>query len=93
MTSIVRRVDDLGRVVIPLEIRRKLNIYEGSPLEISVDSNKVIFQKYQSSLATEMRDLSDRIEETFNGTEVDSGDILAALNIAIRQLEKAEEEL
>ena len=46
-TGIVRRVDDLGRVVIPREIRRTMNIREGDPLEIFVDKDGcVIFKKY-----------------------------------------------
>ncbi len=46
-TGIVRRIDDLGRVVIPKEIRRTLRIREGDPLEIYTDTNgEVIFRKY-----------------------------------------------
>lgn len=46
-TGIVRRVDDLGRVVIPKEIRRTLRIREGDPLEIFVDGQDgVTFRKY-----------------------------------------------
>lgn len=45
-TGIVRRVDDLGRVVIPREIRRSMGIEDGEPLEIFVGDNKIIFQKY-----------------------------------------------
>ena len=46
-TGIVRRIDDLGRVVIPKEIRRTMRIREGDPLEIYTDSDgKVIFKKY-----------------------------------------------
>ena len=46
-TGIVRRIDDLGRVVIPKEIRRTMRIREGDPLEIYTDSNgEVIFKKY-----------------------------------------------
>lgn len=54
-TGIVRRVDDLGRVVIPKEIRRSLKIREGDPLEIFIDNNGVCFQKYSTlgSLAEE----------------------------------------
>ena len=47
-TGIVRRIDDLGRVVIPKEIRRTLKIREGDPLEIYIDRGAVIFQKYQA---------------------------------------------
>lgn len=47
-TGIVRRIDDLGRVVIPKEIRRSMGIKEGEALEIYVDheTNSVVFKKY-----------------------------------------------
>ena len=46
-TGIVRRIDDLGRVVIPKEIRRTLRIREGDPLEIFTNTDGgVIFRKY-----------------------------------------------
>ena len=47
-TGIVRRMDDLGRVVIPKEIRRSLRMKEGDPLEIfTTKEGEVIFKKYQ----------------------------------------------
>jgi len=45
-TGIVRKVDDLGRVVIPIELRRTLGISEKDPLEIYVDTDKIILKKY-----------------------------------------------
>ena len=46
-TGIVRRIDELGRIVVPKEIRRTLRIREGDPLEIYTDSSgSVIFKKY-----------------------------------------------
>lgn len=46
-TGIVRRIDDLGRVVIPKEIRRSMGIREGDPLEIyTTNQGEVIFKKY-----------------------------------------------
>lgn len=45
--GIVRRVDDLGRIVIPKELRRSLCIEEGDPLEIYVDVNQVVLKKYE----------------------------------------------
>ena len=46
-TGIVRRIDDLGRVVIPKEIRRTLRIRDGDPLEIYTEKDgEVIFKKY-----------------------------------------------
>ena len=45
-TGIIRRIDDLGRVVIPKEIRRQMKIKEGDPLEIFTDGNKVCFERY-----------------------------------------------
>ncbi|MGE7828942.1 stage V sporulation T C-terminal domain-containing protein [Paenibacillus sp. NPDC093718] len=46
-TGIIRRIDELGRIVIPKEIRRTLKMREGEPLEIFVDHNgEVVFKKY-----------------------------------------------
>lgn len=46
-TGIVRRVDELGRVVIPIELRRTLEIAEKDALEIYVDGEHIILKKYQ----------------------------------------------
>ncbi len=46
-TGIVRRVDELGRVVLPIELRRTLDIAEKDALEIYVDGNTVILKKYE----------------------------------------------
>lgn len=49
-TDNIRRIDDLGRVVIPKEIRRILEISEGAPLEISIDDvGRVVLQKYDTT--------------------------------------------
>lgn len=46
-TGIVRKVDELGRVVIPIELRRTLGIAEKDALEIYVDGEKIILKKYE----------------------------------------------
>lgn len=62
-TGIVRRVDDLGRIIIPKEIRRTLNIKEGDPLEIYIDheAKNLIFHKYvDETIETSIDALLDR---------------------------------
>lgn len=49
-TGITRRVDDLGRVVIPKEIRRTLKIREGDALELWIDNDYVCFKKYETNI-------------------------------------------
>ena len=46
-TGIVRRVDELGRVVIPIELRNKFGIAEKDPIEIYVDGSSIILKKYE----------------------------------------------
>lgn len=46
-TGIVRRIDDLGRIVIPKEVRRTMRIREGDPLEIFTENNMVCITKYE----------------------------------------------
>ena len=64
-TGIVRRIDDLGRVVIPKEIRRTMRIREGDPLEIYTSRDgEVIFKKY--SLLGGMEDFATQLCETMS---------------------------
>ena len=64
-TGIVRRIDDLGRVVIPKEIRRTMRIREGDPLEIYTDrEGEVIFKKY--SPIGELSSFSSQYAETLH---------------------------
>ncbi len=47
-TGIVRRVDELGRIVIPKEMRKSLNIDQKDPIEISIEGSSIILQKYEN---------------------------------------------
>lgn len=46
-TGIIRRVDELGRVVIPIEIRNQFNIVEKDPIEIYVDGSSIVLKKFE----------------------------------------------
>lgn len=48
-TGIVRKVDELGRIVLPIELRRTLDIAEKDSLEIYVDDNRIVLKKYEPS--------------------------------------------
>ena len=50
-TGIVRRIDDLGRIVLPMELRRTLGIHVKDPLSISVDGDRIILQKHRDNCA------------------------------------------
>jgi len=89
-TGIVRRIDDLGRVVIPKEIRRTLRIREGDPLEIfTATDGEVIFKKYSpigelSSFAAQYAEVLSRV----GGLPVlisDRDHIIAASGISKRE--------
>ncbi len=56
-TGIVRRIDELGRIVIPKEIRRVLRIREGDPIEIFTDTDAIVLKKY-----ARIRELGDYAE-------------------------------
>ena len=72
-TGIVRRIDDLGRVVIPKEIRRTLRIREGDPLEIYTEQDgEVIFKKYSP-----MGDLQDFAAQLCEAIGKNAGHIAA----------------
>ena len=48
-TGIIRRVDELGRVVLPIELRNKFGIAEKDPMEIFVDGSSIILKKYETN--------------------------------------------
>ena len=52
-TGIVRRIDDLGRVVIPKEIRKTLRLKEGDPLEIFTNKDELVFKKFSPMASIE----------------------------------------
>lgn len=90
-TGIIRRVDDLGRIVIPKEIRHKLNVREGSPMEMYLDGNKLVIERYKTfdsiaetvdTLQTLIADYSEEFKE----------DNLSLLRNQIEELKKAIEE-
>jgi transcriptional pleiotropic regulator of transition state genes len=65
-TGIVRRIDDLGRVVIPKELRRTLGVASLDPLEIFVDGDKIILKKYNPGCTlcdslTDLKELSGKL--------------------------------
>jgi len=86
-TGIVRRIDDLGRVVIPKEIRRTLRIREGDPLEIFVDRDgEVILKKYSpiGELGDFAREYADSLYENLNHTTLitDRDNIIAVAGVS-----------
>lgn len=74
-TGIVRRIDDLGRVVIPKEIRRSCRIREGEPLEIYLDQMDgqpvVCFRKYETGFMNSLTTLADAIDNEMMNSATD----------------------
>ena len=90
-TGIVRRIDDLGRVVIPKEIRRVLRIREGDPLEIFTERDgEVIFKKYSpmGELAEFAGQICDSLHKTTGAVAAicDRDTIIAAAGSGRREL-------
>lgn len=89
-TGIVRRIDDLGRVVIPKEIRRTLRIREGDPLEIyTATDGEVIFKKYSpvgelSAFAGQYADVLARIS-SMPTLICDKDHVIAAAGVSKRE--------
>ena len=67
-TGIVRKVDELGRIVIPMELRRTLNIGEKDALEIYVDEEKIVLKKYEAAMTCAVTgEISDENMTLANG--------------------------
>lgn len=61
-TGIIRRIDDLGRIVIPKEIRKSLKINEGDKLEILVNNDQIILKKHSS--IKNIKDISSKVTDS-----------------------------
>jgi len=68
-TGIVRKVDELGRIVIPIELRRTMHIAEKDGLEIFVDHEKIILRKYEPTCACIFCENASEVTE-FRGKNV-----------------------
>ncbi len=92
-TGIIRRVDDLGRVVIPKEIRRTMGIKEGEPLEIYTEGrDTVCFRKYERNLAHEAESLLESVECYLDGDAQCRHEVMNALRGVVSALKKHEKE-
>lgn len=59
-TGIVRRIDDLGRLVIPKEFRRTIKVNEGDELEISLRGSEIVVKKYNGNLEDVIKGIAQR---------------------------------
>ena len=90
-TGIVRRVDDLGRVVIPKEIRRSMGIREGEPLEIYLENDAVIFRRYSYKLTAEVARVAELVENYCNA-DTETIHLLTEKFLEISEILKESEE-
>lgn len=90
-TGIIRRIDDLGRVVILKEIRRNLGIYEGEPLEIYLVDGGVVFRKFETNLLQETKSLWEKMEQFIPYSDPNRLEILKTMSKTmdyLREMEK-----
>ena len=89
-TGIIRRIDDLGRVVIPKDIRRTLHLREGDPLAIYIDNDSVIFKRYDPS-SDWSRTLNEFKEDVYNYFDIDTSEdynLKEEIGIAIDKIQE-----
>lgn len=94
-TGIVRKVDELGRIVLPVELRKSLNINIKDPLEIFTSNDKIVLKKYEpADIFT--GDMHDLIE--YKGKKVSKSSILemakiAGLEIKTNNIDESDDDL
>jgi AbrB family transcriptional regulator (stage V sporulation protein T) len=89
-TGIVRRLDDLGRVVIPKEIRRSMGVREGDPLEMYVEENGgLVLMPYHSEASSKLRGIADNISNM--GATPELWAIADEIRAIAKKVEKIEE--
>ena len=78
-TGIVRKLDELGRITLPIELRRNLDVADRDPLEIFVDDDMIILKKYNPAdvFTGEMNDLVE-----YKGKKVSKSSIIVLAKLA-----------
>lgn len=72
-TGIIRRIDGLGRIIIPKEIRENLGIKEGTPMEIMVnDEDDIVLKRYVEDQGVTLEEAVKKIQETLDSPELKS---------------------
>lgn len=86
-TGIIRRIDDLGRVVIPKEVRRSMGIKENDPFEIYISAEGgVVFIPYRPDTINDLVALKERV--LYESREAHSAEEQAAIKFAFETIEK-----
>lgn len=86
-TGIIRRVDDLGRIVIPKEIRETLRIEDGEPMELFIEDNGVFFRRYSVKDCMDVAE-KDVIEQAMYFINEDESLTTGVKSIAIKKLKE-----
>ncbi len=90
VTGIIRRIDDLGRIVIPKELRKSLRIREGDPLEIFTNKEELVFKKFspialkESNTAIVIKEIATVLERTCMA--IDNDKIISVSNSKYKEI-------
>lgn len=68
--NVIKKIDDIGRIAIPKDIRRALRWMGGDEIEIIADDEKIILRKYQPNFADQMRDIKNAFTEWAQANDV-----------------------
>jgi stage V sporulation protein T len=85
-TGIVRRIDDLGRIAIPKEVRRIIGVKEGDPLEIFTDEGGIFIKPYHPDILSELKSALVRLED--NADHPDQWKLINEMQELVRKYEK-----
>jgi len=86
-TGIVRRMDELGRIVIPKEIRKTYEIAEGDPVEIYTNGNTIVLQKFETG--ADVKELAERLKASVNKAGC-SGKIKSIADLLCAEINKGD---
>lgn len=94
-SGITRRIDELGRIVIPKEIRKMLYIKEGDSLDISIDAENIVMKKFStfSNFSKTLQKILEEVDKAFEikMTVYDREKIIASTSEKIKEIEYTEE--
>ena len=85
-TGIIRRIDDLGRIIIPKEIRKTLKIEEGDPIEIYTNNNTLILEKYVPTGEEQVINTLEKIDAFLKDQENQPTELIEEVQKAVKYI-------
>lgn len=93
MANVIKKIDDLGRVAIPKEMRRTLRWMGGDEIEIIQKDNQITLRKYQPNISGQLTDTKDAFQEWIDSNGIQNNSLMEQFQQLIEKVQEQEKKI